>query len=93
LGASTVKWTTSDPCLVLSESDSILHIKFEYYEVKNHRHFKNILIYKPKQFMMATKISKKNLHILGDTGSGVEVGDIEQVIVLNLFKNDKITLN
>ena len=28
-GASMVKWTTLDPCLVFSESDSILYTNFE----------------------------------------------------------------
>ena len=33
-----------------------------------------------------TKISKKSLHILEGSASGVQVGDIEQVIVQNSFK-------
>ena len=47
-----VKWTAPDPCLVLSESGSILCTNFEFCEEKNHRHLKNILIYKAKQFIM-----------------------------------------
>ena len=39
MGASTVKWTTLDPYLVLSESDSILCTNFEFCEEINHRHF------------------------------------------------------
>ena len=39
LGASTIKWTTLDPCLVFSESDSKLYTNFEFCEEKNHRHF------------------------------------------------------
>jgi hypothetical protein len=38
LGASTVKWTTLDPYLVLNESDLELCTNFEYCEEKNHRH-------------------------------------------------------
>ena len=34
MGASTVKWTTHDPCLVLSESDSFLCTNFEFCEQK-----------------------------------------------------------
>ena len=34
-GASTVKWTSHDPYLVLSESDSILCADFEFCEEKN----------------------------------------------------------
>ena len=32
MGASIVKWTTPNPHLVLSESDSIVCICFEFYE-------------------------------------------------------------
>ncbi len=42
------------------------------------------MIYKAKQFMM-TKNLRKGLNILEDDASGVQVGDIEQVIVWNLF--------
>ena len=34
MGASTVKWTTLDPYLVSSESDSILYTNLEFYERK-----------------------------------------------------------
>ena len=34
---------------------------------------------------------KKSLHVLEDGASGVQVGDIEQVIVWVCFKYDKIT--
>ena len=34
MGASTVKWTCPDPCLVLSESDSKLYTNFEFCEEK-----------------------------------------------------------
>ena len=33
-GASTVKWTNLDPCLMLSESDSKLYTNFEFGEEK-----------------------------------------------------------
>ena len=33
--ASVVKWTTHDFCLMLSESESILCIDFEFHEEKN----------------------------------------------------------
>lgn len=41
---------------------------------------KNTLIFKVKQFML-TKISRKKLCILEDGAIGVQVGDIQQVIV------------
>ena len=34
MGASTVKWTTLDPCTGLSESDSKLYTNFEFCEEK-----------------------------------------------------------
>ena len=49
MGTSMVKWTILDPCLVLSERESILCIKFEFCEGKNHWHLKNILIYNYKK--------------------------------------------
>ena len=41
-GASMVKWTTLDPCSSLSESDPKQYTNFEFYEIKNHKHLKNI---------------------------------------------------
>ena len=37
-GASMVKWTILDPCLVLSESDSKLYTDFDFVKEKNSRH-------------------------------------------------------
>jgi hypothetical protein len=42
LGASTVKWTTLDPCSGLSESDPKLYTNFEFHEIKIHKHLENI---------------------------------------------------
>jgi hypothetical protein len=42
LGASTVKWTTLDPCSGLSESDPKQYTNFEFYEIKIHKHLENI---------------------------------------------------
>ena len=48
---------------------------------KDHKHFKNILSYKAKQFMLTKTISKKkSLDKLEDGASGFAGGDIEQVI-------------
>ena len=65
---------------MFNESDSKLYNNFEFCEEKYHRHFKNILIYKAKKIRWQ-KDFKKNLHILEDGANGVQVGDIEQVIV------------
>jgi hypothetical protein len=76
-----VKWTAPDPNLVFNESNSKLYTNFEFCEGKNHRHFKNIPIYKAKPIMMTKKNSKKIMRIFEGGASGVQVGDIEQVIV------------
>ena len=41
-GASTVKWTTLDPCSGLSKSDPKLYTNFEFYEIEIHKHLENI---------------------------------------------------
>ena len=43
-GASTVKWTIHDPCLVLSENDSKLCIYIEFFEEKYYRLLKHICL-------------------------------------------------
>jgi hypothetical protein len=48
---------------------------------KTRRHFKNMLIYKAKQFMMTKNNSKKSLHILEEGATDAQVGDIEQVTI------------
>ena len=52
---------------------------------ESHIENKNTLNYKAKQFMLTKTIRRKNLHILEDDASGVQVGDTEQAIVYNLF--------
>ena len=76
-GASMVKWTTLNPCISSSKSNSKLYTNFEIYEEKNHRHLEKLLIYKAKH----KNNFKESLHILKDGTNGVQVGDIEAVIV------------
>jgi hypothetical protein len=89
-GASTVKWTTLDPCSCLSESDPKLYTNFEFHEIEIHRHLENIRIYKAKRFMFTKNHAKNNFKqricILQDGASGEQVGDIEKKIVQNLFE-------
>ena len=47
-----VKYPTPVPWISLSESDSKLYTTFEICEGENHKHLKNTLIYKAKQFML-----------------------------------------
>ena len=61
-GSSMVKYTTLVPCIGSSESDLELYINFEICEGKNHKHFKNTLIYKAKKFML-TNYFQESLHI------------------------------
>ena len=58
--ASMEKWKTPSPCLMLSVSNSILRTNFEYCEDKNHGIFKNIMIYKAKQFMSTKSLWSKS---------------------------------
>jgi hypothetical protein len=83
-GASTVKWTALDPCSSLSESDPKLYTNFEYYEIKIH--LENIWIYKANQFMFTKKQFQTLYMYVRDVASGEQVGDIEKIIVKNLFK-------
>ena len=82
MGASVVKWTTHDPCLVLSESDSTLYTNFEYCEEKNLRNLKTINLQNQAIY------DDKNPHILEDGASGVQVGDIEPNNCLQFFWNN-----
>jgi hypothetical protein len=69
-------------------------LTLNFVKKKNHRHFKNILIYKANQIKMTKKNSKKILDIFEDGASGVQVGDIEQVILFIIcLKYDQIPLN
>ena len=87
MGASTVKWTALDPCACLSENDPDLYSNFEFYEMEIHKHDENIWIYKAKQFMFTKKNNfKQRISILENGASGEQVGDIEKIIVKNLFK-------
>jgi hypothetical protein len=42
VGASTVKWTTLDPCSGLRESDPKLYTNFDLYEIEIHKHLERI---------------------------------------------------
>ena len=53
-----VKWTTFDPYMGLSESDSKPYVVSKFCEENNYKHFKNILIYKPKQFKLTVFFRK-----------------------------------
>jgi hypothetical protein len=86
LGASTVKWTAFEPCSGLSESDPKLYTNFEFYETEIFKHFKSIWIYKAKRFMFTKNNFKQHICILEDGASGEQVGEIEMIIVKNLFK-------
>ena len=80
-GASTVNWTTPNTCLVLSESDPKLYTNFEVCEEKDPWTFKKHIDLQSQAIYDDKNDSKKSLHILEDSASGVQVGDIEQAIV------------
>ena len=63
-GVSMAKWTTLESsCIGLSMSGSIQYTHFEFCDVKNHKHFENILIYEAKQVVLDFFLLKKCLHI------------------------------
>ena len=74
-----VKWTTLEPCIVLRERDSKLYTNFEFVKEKNHTFLEHIDL--QSQIIYVEKKSIWILHILKDNASGVQVSDIEQVIV------------
>jgi hypothetical protein len=66
MGASTVKWTTLEPCIGLSESNSKLYTNFEICEDKIHKQLKkNIVIYKAKQFLLTNFFQEKSTYLKG----------------------------
>ena len=79
MGASMVKGVALDPYQGSSESDSKLYTKFEFCEEK----FIDIqkIIKLQSQAINDDFFKKKILHIFEDSASGVQVGDIEQVII------------
>ena len=44
------------PCIGLSNIDSKLYTNFDFYEGKYHKHSKNTLMYKAKEFMLTKTI-------------------------------------
>ena len=54
-----VKYTTPLPYIGLSASVSKLYTNFELCRGKNHKHLKNTLIYKAKQFILTICFSRK----------------------------------
>ena len=66
------KYTIPLLCISLNESDSKLYIDFGFCEGKNHKHLKNILIYKANHLML-TFFFEKSLHILENESSSVLV--------------------
>ena len=77
VGASTEKVDNLWSRMVFNEGDSNLYTNFEFCDEINHRHFKNILIYKAKQMLMTKWFREKSTYFR----SGVQVNDIEHVTV------------
>ena len=67
-----VKYTTSLPCIGLSESDlKLVYINSTFCKGKITNIWENTLIYKSN--LCWTKIFKKSLHVLEDGASSVQV--------------------
>ena len=84
--ASIVKWTIHDPFLGSSKSDSKLYTNFDTLWRNSSQTFENHIDLQSQAINDDENNFKKSLHILEDGASGVQVGDIEQVIVINLFR-------
>ena len=70
MGISMVKWTTPDPCLMLSESDSMLCTSFEFCEgIKSYTFFEHIDL-QSQSIYDEIKYCKRGLHILEGGASG-----------------------
>ena len=88
-GRGVQAWSNTQlplPCIGINESDSKLYTNFELCEEINHKHLKNTLIYKAKQFMLPKKKFKKSLYILEDTASSVQVDILNTQLSKKLFK-------
>jgi hypothetical protein len=81
LGASTVNLTTPLPCLYALTLNFVKKTNHVHLRKKKHEDLQSLTIYDDKNNF------KKNLHnILEDGACGVQVGNIEQVIVYILFR-------
>ena len=78
-GASMIKWTSPKHCIGLCESDTKLYANFEVCEEKIINIKKKHIDLQRQVIYIEKKLFKNNLHIY--SASGVQVGDIEQVIV------------
>ena len=76
-----VKYTTSLPCIGLSESDLRLYPNFEFCEGKNHKHLENTFDVQSQAIYVDNKKFKKSLHILEDGVSNVQVEILNMEIV------------
>ena len=65
---------------------SKLYTNFEFYKIETHKYLENMWIYKAKQLMFTKNNFKQRVSILEEGASGEHVGDIERIIVKNLFK-------
>ena len=65
---------------MFSESDSKLYVNFEFFEEKDYNFFKHNDLQSKANYGDKNN-SKISVHILEDGASGVQVGDIEQLIV------------
>ena len=79
-GCKHGKWTNLNPCLVLSESDSIWCTIFEFCEEKIIDIFKAYWSSNPSNLWWPKKIQEKS------SASAMYVDDIKQAIVLYFFK-------
>ena len=80
-----VKWTTLDPSLVLSESNSKHSTNFKFLWRKQIVDIEKIYWSTKSKIFLWQKNSKESWYILEDGASVVQVGGIEQANVWHLF--------
>ena len=74
-----VKWIAPNPCLMLSELDSILCTNFEFCKEKKLKNISKTYWSTKPSNLEWPKNSNKTRHILEDCANGVQVGDVDHV--------------
>ena len=73
-------------CSGLSASDPKLYTNFEIHEIEIHKHLKAYESIKPSNLCSQKNNFKQCIFTVEDGASGEQVGDVEKIIVKNLFK-------
>ena len=64
MGASTVKWTTLDPCSCLTASDPKLYTNFDFFEIEIHEAFREHMNLQSQAIYVHKKTISNNVYLL-----------------------------